>query len=36
MAASSRFVNVSDEEMSEIKGNAVPQKMLNEAKYGVN
>ena len=35
MAASSRFVNVSDEEHSEIKSNAVQKTTQNATKYGV-
>jgi len=35
MAASSRFVNVSDEEISEIKSSAVPKTTQNATKYGV-
>ena len=35
MAASSRFANVSDEEIREIKVNAVPKSTQNATKYGV-
>ena len=36
MAASSRFANVSDKEISEIKICAVPKSTQNATKYGVN
>ena len=35
MAASSRFANVSDKEISEIKISAVPKSTQNATKYGV-
>ena len=35
MAASSSFTNVSDEEIREIKVNAVPKSTQNATKYGV-
>ena len=35
MAASSRFANVSDEEIREVKVNAVPKSTQNATKYGV-
>ena len=34
MVASSRFANVSDEEIREIKVNAVPKSTQNATKYG--
>ena len=35
MAASSRFANVSDEEIRKIKVNVVPKSTQNATKYGV-